>query len=59
MLPMVMVGAAGLGLGAVLVMRASGKSITATTRLPLGTLMAVAAWSLWLWMQAAPGFPAG
>jgi hypothetical protein len=29
-------------------MRLRGRSVTATDRLPLGTLMALAAWPLWL-----------
>lgn len=47
-LPLVLLGAGLAGLVAVAVMRARGRAVEATTRLPLGTLMAVAAWPIWL-----------
>jgi leader peptidase (prepilin peptidase) / N-methyltransferase len=50
-LPLVIVGASGLGLIALALMARRGQSIAATTRLPLGALMAVAAFPLWIWAQ--------
>jgi leader peptidase (prepilin peptidase)/N-methyltransferase len=47
-LPFVMLGAGGLGLAAILLQRLRGRPVAATDRLPLGTLMAIAAWPLWL-----------
>lgn len=47
-LPFVLLGAGLLGLGAVLLKRMRGEAVSATDRLPLGTLMALAAWPLWL-----------
>jgi leader peptidase (prepilin peptidase)/N-methyltransferase len=47
-LPAVLIGAGLLGLAAVLAMRLRGDTVSATSRLPLGTLMALAAWPLWL-----------
>lgn len=47
-LPFVLLGAGLLGLGAVLLMRLRGQPIDGATRLPLGTLMALAAWPIWL-----------
>ena len=47
-LPLVMLGAGGAGLAVVLVQRLRGRSVAATDRLPLGTLMALAAWPAWL-----------
>ena len=52
MLPYVLVGAGLIGLAAVALMRLRGQGVTATDRLPLGALMALAAWPLWL--VAAP-----
>ncbi len=49
-LPFVLLGAGLLGLAALLMVRARGGQVTATDRLPLGTLMAIAAWPLWLLM---------
>lgn len=48
-LPFVLVGASVLGLAAVVAIRAGGKSVTGATRLPLGSLMAAAAWPIWLY----------
>jgi leader peptidase (prepilin peptidase) / N-methyltransferase len=50
-LPLVLVAASGVGLIAALLMRLRGQSVGADTRLPLGTLMAVAAFPLWIWAQ--------
>jgi leader peptidase (prepilin peptidase) / N-methyltransferase len=47
-LPLVLIGAGLLGLVAILLIRARGEKVTAAHRLPLGTFMAVAAWSIWL-----------
>jgi leader peptidase (prepilin peptidase)/N-methyltransferase len=47
-LPAILLGAGLLGLAVVLAMRLRGETVTATSRLPLGTLMAVAAWPAWL-----------
>jgi leader peptidase (prepilin peptidase)/N-methyltransferase len=43
-----MLGAGLLGLGAILLRRLRGEAIAATDCLPLGTLMALAAWPVWL-----------
>lgn len=51
-LPAVLLGAGLLGLAAVLAMRMRGEEVSATSRLPLGTLMALAAWPLWLIVAA-------
>jgi len=47
-LPFVLVGAGLLGLGALLAKRLRGQEVAATDRLPLGTLMALAAWPIWI-----------
>jgi leader peptidase (prepilin peptidase) / N-methyltransferase len=47
-LPFVLLGAGLFGLAAILVMRLRGAKVAATDRLPLGTLMALAAWPIWL-----------
>ena len=47
-LPMVLLGAGLVGLSAILASRLRGKSVAATDRLPLGTLMAITAWPIWL-----------
>ena len=47
-LPFILLGAGLLGLAAVLLMRARGEEVGGATRLPLGALMAVAAWPVWL-----------
>jgi leader peptidase (prepilin peptidase)/N-methyltransferase len=47
-LPFVMLGAGLLGLTAVLLRKARGEAVKATDRLPLGTLLALAAWPIWL-----------
>jgi len=50
-LPFVLLGASLLGLAALLMIRLRGGRVRATDRLPLGTLMALAAWPLWLVMR--------
>ena len=47
-LPVILLGAGMLGLAAVLQMRMRGQAVGATSRLPLGTLMALTAWPVWL-----------
>lgn len=47
-LPFVLLGAGLVGLAAALAMKARGREVGAATRLPLGSLMAVAAWPLWI-----------
>lgn len=47
-LPFILVGAGLIGLAAALLMRLRGREVGATTRLPLGALMAVTAWPVWL-----------
>lgn len=51
-LPFVMLGAGLFGLAAVALMRLKGRRVAATDRLPLGTLMALAAWPIWLLIAA-------
>jgi leader peptidase (prepilin peptidase)/N-methyltransferase len=46
--PLILVGAGLLGIASLLLARSRGRAISATDRLPLGALMAVAAWPLWL-----------
>jgi leader peptidase (prepilin peptidase)/N-methyltransferase len=47
-LPFVLVGAGLIGLSALLLKRFRGGSVAPTDRLPLGTLMALAAWPIWI-----------
>ncbi len=47
-LPFVLLGAGLVGLAAALAMAARGHDVRAATRLPLGSLMAVVAWPLWI-----------
>lgn len=56
-LPLVLLAACLIGLSAVLGLRLGGRRLAATDRLPLGTMLAAAAWMLWLgtaagWMGA-------
>lgn len=51
-LPFVLLGAGVLGLAAVLLMHARGEAVTATSRVPLGALMGLAAWPVWLIVAA-------
>ncbi|UVO53944.1 A24 family peptidase [Sphingomonas sp. SUN039] len=50
-LPFVLLGASAIGLIAVLAMMLRGRAVSATTRLPFGTLLAVAAFPVWLIMR--------
>lgn len=50
-LPFVLIGASGVGLAAALVLRLRGHDVTGATRLPLGTLMAVAAFPIWIFSR--------
>lgn len=52
-LPYVLLGAGLLGLAALLLARLRGAAVSATDRLPLGTLMALAAWPIWLLLASA------
>ncbi len=47
-LPAVLLTAAGVGLAIALGMRLAGRTVGRTTRLPLGTALAVAVWAVWL-----------
>ena len=47
-LPFVLLGAGLLGVTALLLVQLRGRRIAATDRLPLGTLMALIAWPIWL-----------
>jgi leader peptidase (prepilin peptidase)/N-methyltransferase len=47
-LPFVLVGAGLIGLGVVLLKRLRGGQVAAADRLPLGALMALAAWPIWI-----------
>lgn len=53
-LPFVLLGASLLGLLSVAAMAARGVPVNAATRLPLGALLAVAAWAVWLAGDALP-----
>lgn len=50
-LPAVLLGAGLIGLASLLLRRARGEPVAATDRVPLGALMAVAAWPIWLLIQ--------
>jgi leader peptidase (prepilin peptidase)/N-methyltransferase len=47
-LPAILLGAGMLGLALAAAMRLRGEEVNATSRLPLGSLMALAAWPVWL-----------
>jgi leader peptidase (prepilin peptidase)/N-methyltransferase len=47
-LPVILLGAGLIGLAMVAAMRLRGEQVAATSRLPLGTLMALAAWPVWI-----------
>jgi leader peptidase (prepilin peptidase) / N-methyltransferase len=49
-LPFVLLGASGVGLIAVFTLLVRGKPVAATTRMPLGALMAVAAFPVWIFL---------
>lgn len=50
--PAVLLGAGLIGIAAVLTKRLRGETVTGTDRLPLGSLMAIAAWPIWLLIAA-------
>jgi leader peptidase (prepilin peptidase)/N-methyltransferase len=50
-LPLVLLGASGVGLLFVALRIAGGQTVTATDRLPLGALMALAAFPMWILQQ--------
>ncbi len=47
-LPFVLVGTGLLGIAVLLLKRLQGRAVQATDRLPLGTLMALSAWPIWI-----------
>ncbi len=51
-LPFVLLVAGLLGLAVILMMHLRGRPVAATDRLPLGTMMALAAWPIWLLIAA-------
>lgn len=53
-LPFVLLGASLLGLASVLAMSLRGRQVGASTRLPFGAMLAVAAWAVWLAGDALP-----
>lgn len=52
-LPFVLLGAGLVGLASVLSMRLRGQEVVTTTRLPLGTFLALAGWPIWLIVASA------
>lgn len=50
-LPEVLLTAALAGLVVALVARAAGRQVDSQTRLPFGTLLALAAWPIWVWQM--------
>ena len=50
-LPYVLLGASAVGLGMVLVFAARGRAVSGDTRLPFGTLLACAAFPIWVVMR--------
>lgn len=53
-LPIVLLGAGLLGITAILLVQLRGRRVSATDRLPLGTLMALIAWPVWLLAAVTP-----
>ena len=53
-LPVILLAAGLLGIAAALAMRLRGGRVEATTRLPLGTLIAMALWPAWLLAAIQP-----
>ena len=53
-LPLIMLGAGLAGLALVSIAWLRGAPISGATRVPLGTLLAVVAWPVWLWFQFQP-----
>lgn len=59
-LPFVLLGAGIAGLTSAFLLKRRGAAVTATTRLPLGTYLALAAWPIWMMAAGAGAFgPAG
>lgn len=56
-LPLVILGASLIGILIVISWWLRGKNVDKETMLPLGSLMAIAAFPLWLFQTAATGFP--
>ena len=56
-LPFVLLGASGVGLIAVFAMMLSRREISATTRVPFGAALAVAAFAVWAVSRAALPLP--
>jgi len=54
-LPLVILGAAIIGLAAIAAMRVRGETVTASSTLPLGSFMAITAFPLWLFQTANGG----
>ena len=54
-LPLVILGASLVGILVAISWRLRGKNVTADTMLPLGSLMAVVAFPLWLYQSAGDG----
>jgi leader peptidase (prepilin peptidase)/N-methyltransferase len=52
-LPYVLLLAGLVGIGAVFMARARGETVVRTTRVPLGALLAVAAWPIWILQNGA------
>ncbi len=50
-LPFVLLGASGVGLVSIVLLTLRGKTVNAMTRLPFGTLLAVAAFPVWVLMR--------
>lgn len=48
-LPLILLGASGAGLLGAAALALAGRRIGARTRVPLGALLALAAWPVWLW----------
>ena len=53
-LPSILLAAALLGLAWAAALRLTGRSVGLSARLPLGALLAAAAWPAWLWQVASP-----
>jgi len=52
-LPAVIAGAGLLGLAVAAGLHARGRDISLSSRLPLGTFLAISAWLAWLWLRTA------
>ncbi|MGK6356969.1 prepilin peptidase [Sphingomonas sp. DT-207] len=58
-LPLVVLGACFVGLAAVLLLMLAGRRIGGSMRLPFGTLLAIAAFGVWLTAASTSKFPVG